>query len=105
MRKISLEQRRRTFQEASLGFTEEEAMEEASRCLQCKNPPCVSGCPVNIDIPAFIDKIKQGRFSDALEIIKRTNNLPAICGRVCPQEKQCEAKCVLEKKGEAINLG
>ncbi len=95
----------RNFDEVSLGFDKDEAIREAERCLQCKKPLCVEGCPVNINIPAFIEKIKEGHPESALDIIKRTNNLPAICGRVCPQETQCEEKCVLAKKGEAVNIG
>jgi glutamate synthase (NADPH) small chain len=95
----------KNFEEVNLGFTEEEAVKESSRCLNCKSPLCMSGCPVNVDIPGFITKIKEGKFKAALDIIKQTNNLPAVCGRVCPQEKQCESRCVLEKKDEPINIG
>lgn len=93
------------FNEVALGYTRENAIREASRCLQCKNMPCVEGCPVNITIPAFIKKIKEGDFMGAIHIIKETNALPAVCGRVCPQETQCESKCVLGKKGEPIAIG
>jgi glutamate synthase (NADPH/NADH) small chain len=93
------------FEEVNLGFTEEEAVEEASRCLNCKNPKCVDGCPVSIDIPGFIKKIKEKKFEQAAEVIKKTNNLPAVCGRVCPQEKQCEVECILDKKGAPVNIG
>ncbi|MBD3163864.1 NADPH-dependent glutamate synthase [Candidatus Woesearchaeota archaeon] len=93
------------FEEVSLGFTEGEALLEASRCLGCKAPKCVEGCPVNVDIPGFVSRIKDKKFRQAFETIKKTNNLPAICGRVCPQEKQCEAKCILAKKGQPVNIG
>ncbi len=86
------------FNEVALGYTRENAIREASRCLQCKNMPCVEGCPVNITIPAFIKKVKEGDFMGAIHVIKETNALPAVCGRVCPQESQCESKCVLGKK-------
>ncbi|HEY3275725.1 MAG TPA: bifunctional dihydroorotate dehydrogenase B NAD binding subunit/NADPH-dependent glutamate synthase [Syntrophorhabdaceae bacterium] len=93
------------FDEVALGYTRENAMREAARCLQCKNSPCVEGCPVNITIPAFIKKVKEGDFLGAIHVIKETNALPAVCGRVCPQESQCEEKCVLGKKGEPIAIG
>ena len=93
------------FSEVALGYTRENAIREASRCLQCKNMPCVEGCPVNITIPAFIKKVKEGDFMGAIHVIKETNALPAVCGRVCPQESQCESKCVLGKKGEPIAIG
>lgn len=93
------------FNEVALGYTRENAIREASRCLQCKNMPCVEGCPVNITIPAFIKKVKEGDFMGAIHVIKETNALPAVCGRVCPQESQCESKCVLGKKGEPIAIG
>ena len=93
------------FNEVALGYTEEEALQEASRCLQCKRPRCIEGCPVEIDIPAFIAKIKEKEFSAAISIIKEKNNLPAICGRVCPQETQCEETCVLGRKQEPVAIG
>ncbi len=93
------------FDEVALGYTKENAMQEAARCLQCKNMPCVEGCPVNITIPAFIKKVKEGDFMGAIHVIKETNALPAVCGRVCPQESQCESKCVLGKKGEPVAIG
>jgi glutamate synthase (NADPH) small chain len=93
------------FNEVALGYTPEKAIREASRCLQCKNMPCVEGCPVNITIPAFIKKIKEKDFMGAIHVIKETNALPAVCGRVCPQETQCEEKCVLGKKGEPVAVG
>ena len=85
--------RARNFEEVSYGYTEEMAVEEAQRCLNCKHMPCVSGCPVNVQIPKFISLIAQGKFADACSAIKETSALPAVCGRVCPQETQCEAKC------------
>ncbi|NPE29246.1 NADPH-dependent glutamate synthase [Methanococcoides sp. SA1] len=93
------------FDEVALGYTEEQAILEAERCLECKNPKCVEGCPVNIDIPGFISKIKEGDFQEAINIIKYTNTLPAVCGRVCPQEEQCEELCILGKKSEPIAIG
>lgn len=93
------------FKEVPLGYSKEEAVAEASRCLQCKTHPCVTGCPVEVNIPGFIRAIKEQRFADAITIIKKTNNLPAVCGRVCPQEDQCEKLCVLGKAGTAINIG
>lgn len=99
------QERIRDFFEVSLGLSKEEAKEEAARCLQCKEPLCVKGCPVEIDIPSFIRLIKEDRRKEALEKIKEKNNLPAVCGRVCPQENQCEAACVLNKKKIPINIG
>ena len=93
------------FNEVSMGYSPEQAVEEASRCIQCKNPQCVKGCPVNIDIPAFIKQIVAGDPKAALSKIKEKNNLPAVCGRVCPQEDQCEKMCILGKKGEPIAIG
>ena len=95
----------KNFDEVCLGYTKEQAIKEANRCLQCKNPLCVQGCPVNVRIPEFIQLIKNGDFDTALSKIKETNNLPGVCGRVCPQEKQCEAKCILGIKGEAVAIG
>jgi glutamate synthase (NADPH) small chain len=95
----------KNFKEVPYGYSEKEAIKEASRCLQCKNPLCVKGCPVEINIPKFILAIKEKRFSDSIEIIKNTNNLPAVCGRVCPQEDQCEKSCILQKTGNPINIG
>ncbi|MDR1519055.1 MAG: NADPH-dependent glutamate synthase [Planctomycetota bacterium] len=97
--------RAKNFNEVALGFSAEMARSEAARCFQCKKPPCVGGCPVNVDIPVFIKDIRDGRFGQAAKTLKRTNNLPAICGRVCPQETQCEAFCILGKKGEPIAIG
>ncbi|MEN6644066.1 MAG: NADPH-dependent glutamate synthase [Armatimonadia bacterium] len=93
------------FDEVALGYTPETAVVEASRCLGCKKPRCVEGCPVNVDIPAFITLIKSGKYVEAARKIKETNALPAICGRVCPQETQCEEKCVLGLKGEPVAVG
>ena len=93
------------FQEVCLGYNQEEAMEEASRCLKCKNARCVSGCPVAIDIPAFIREVENGQFEEAAKVIARSSALPAVCGRVCPQESQCEGKCVRGVKGEPISIG
>ena len=93
------------FDEVALGYSEEAAMDEAMRCLGCKNMPCVSGCPVNIRIPDFIDQIKKGDFESAYRIISESSSLPAVCGRVCPQEKQCESKCVRAIKGESVGIG
>ena len=98
-------ERRYNFNEVSYGYNLEEAMQEASRCLQCKKPMCVTGCPVNVQIPQFIGALAGGRVKDALQIIKQTNNLPAVCGRVCPQEEQCEKHCILAKKGESVAIG
>ena len=97
--------RNKNFLEVAMGYTEEMAMEEASRCLNCKNKPCVSGCPVNVRIPEFVAKVAEGKFEEAYEIITSTNSLPAISGRVCPQESQCEGKCVRGIKGESVSIG
>ncbi len=93
------------FEEVCLGYTEEEAMAEAERCLNCKNPRCVGGCPVSINIPAFIQEVKAGNFAEAYRIISESSALPAVCGRVCPQESQCEGVCVRGIKGEAVAIG
>ncbi len=97
--------RAKDFNEVSLGFSEEQALAEAKRCIQCKNPQCVKGCPVNIDIPAFIRHLANNDPKSALKKIKEKNNLPAVCGRVCPQEDQCEKMCILGKKGDPIAIG
>ena len=97
--------RNKNFLEVAMGYTEEMAIEEASRCLNCKNKPCVSGCPVNVRIPEFVAKVAEGKFEEAYEIITSTNSLPAISGRVCPQENQCEGKCVRGIKGESVSIG
>lgn len=97
--------RNKDFNEVALGYDEEMAVEEAKRCLNCKNHPCVSGCPVNISIPEFIAYVAQGKFEEAYQVIAKTSALPAVCGRVCPQEKQCESKCVRGIKGESVGIG
>jgi len=97
--------RAHNFQEVALGYTEEMAIDEAMRCLNCKNMPCVNGCPVKIHIPEFISKIKEGDFEGAYQIISKSSSLPAVCGRVCPQEVQCESKCVRGIKGESVGIG
>lgn len=97
--------RNKNFLEVAEGYTEEMAKEEAARCLNCKNKPCVSGCPVNVRIPEFIAKAAAGEFEEAYKIITSTNGLPAVCGRVCPQESQCEGKCVRGIKGEPVAIG
>ena len=97
--------RARNFIEVPTGYTPEMAKEEASRCLQCKNPGCVDGCPVGIDIPGFIKLILESDFTQSIRHIWKQNSLPAVCGRVCPQESQCEGKCILAKKGEPVAIG
>ena len=97
--------RNKNFKEVALGYTPEQAMDEAARCLNCKNKPCVGGCPVAIDIPAFIQEVKDGNFEEAYQIIQKSSSLPAVCGRVCPQETQCEQKCVRGVKGEPVAIG
>ena len=97
--------RAHNFEEVALGYTPEMAMEEAGRCLKCKNPKCVEGCPVNIRIPEFIGLVAEGKFQEAYEVITSTNSLPALSGRVCPQETQCEARCVRGVKGEPVAIG
>ena len=98
-------QRINSFDEVALGYSEEQAVLEASRCLNCKKPLCIEGCPVEINIPAFINFIKERKYADAIRTIKEKNNLPAICGRVCPQENQCEKRCVLGKKHQPVAIG
>ena len=97
--------RAHNFSEVALGYTPEIAVEEANRCLNCKNRPCVNGCPVNIDIPEFISEIKEGKFEEAYQIINKSSSLPAVCGRVCPQESQCEKVCTLGIKFEPVGIG
>ena len=97
--------RNRNFQEVALGYTEEQAVEEAQRCLNCKNHPCMEGCPVQVKIPAFIQKITERDFEGAYQTIFETSSLPAVCGRVCPQEKQCEKFCIRGVKGEPVGIG
>ncbi|WP_319402625.1 NADPH-dependent glutamate synthase [uncultured Anaeromusa sp.] len=98
-------ERGRNFKEVTLGYSDEQALTEAARCLQCKTAPCRQGCPVGVDIPGFIGKLKTGDVAGAREVLKDYNGLPAVCGRVCPQEEQCEKYCVLAKKGEAVGIG
>lgn len=93
------------FDEVCLGYNKEEAMEEAKRCLNCKNAQCVKGCPVAIDIPGFVSEIKEGNFEEAYQVISKSSALPAVCGRVCPQESQCEGKCIRGIKGESVSIG
>ncbi len=97
--------RNKNFNEVALGYTQEQAIDEAKRCLNCKNKPCVGGCPVKISIPEFISKVAEGKFEEAYEIISKSSSLPAVCGRVCPQENQCEGVCVRGKKGESVAIG
>ena len=105
MREQPPEERIKNFREVPLGYTPEEAVREAKRCLQCKRAPCIQGCPVNVKIPKFIAKIAEGDFRGAIRVIKEDNYLPAICGRVCPQETQCEAVCTLGRKFEPVAIG
>ena len=105
MKRQSPDERNKNFEEVELGYTKEEAIKEASRCLHCKIPKCVEGCPVNIMIPEFIAAVKEDDIQKAYDIISESSSLPAICGRVCPQEKQCESKCVKGIKGESISIG
>ena len=97
--------RNKNFQEVALGYTEEQALDEAQRCLNCKNKPCMTGCPVMVHIPEFIAEVAKGNFEEAYQIISNTSALPAVCGRVCPQENQCEKYCVRGKKGEPVGIG
>ena len=97
--------RNKNFKEVALGYSKETAVDEANRCLNCKNKPCVGGCPVNIDIPAVIQKVGQEDFSGAYDVIAKSSSLPAVCGRVCPQESQCEGKCVRGIKGDPVGIG
>ena len=97
--------RNKNFQEVALGYTEEQALDEAQRCLNCKNKPCMTGCPVMVHIPEFIAEVAKGNFEEAYQIISNTSALPAVCGRVCPQENQCEKYCVRGKKGDPVGIG
>ena len=97
--------RNKNFLEVALGYTEEQALDEAARCLNCKNHPCVDGCPVNVRIPEFIQKIVEKDYEGAYQVIHKTSSLPAVCGRVCPQESQCEMHCVRGKKGDPVGIG
>lgn len=105
MQELSIDTRVKSFDEVAIGYTEDQARQEAQRCLGCKTGPCVQGCPVGVPIPEFIKQIGLGNYAQAADIIKSTNLLPAICGRVCPQEKQCEQFCVRGKKGQAVGIG
>jgi len=105
MPELTPAERKNNFNEIPLGYSKETAMLEASRCIQCKKPACVEGCPVNVDIPGFIKEITDGNISGAFSVLKRTNTLPAVCGRVCPQESQCEAQCILGRKFEPVAIG
>ncbi|MBO4375689.1 MAG: FAD-dependent oxidoreductase, partial [Lachnospiraceae bacterium] len=98
-------ERARNFEEVCLGYNEEEAVAEAGRCLNCKNALCMQGCPVSINIPGFIAQIKERNFAEAYKILSESSSLPAVCGRVCPQESQCEGKCVRGIKGEPVSIG
>ncbi|MDY2698896.1 MAG: NADPH-dependent glutamate synthase [Suilimivivens sp.] len=105
VREQDAKERAANFEEVCLGYNKEEAMEEAARCINCKNAQCIKGCPVSIDIPAFVEKVKEGDVEAAYQIISESSALPAVCGRVCPQESQCEGKCIRGIKGEAISIG
>lgn len=98
------EVRNKNFNEVALGYTTDQAVDEAKRCLNCKNRPCVGGCPVRIRIPDFIQEVAKGNFDEAYRIIAESSSLPAVCGRVCPQETQCEQKCVRGIKGEPVAI-
>ena len=93
------------FDEVCLGYNKDEAVEEASRCIGCKNAKCIEGCPVSINIPGFIAEVKEGKFEEAYKVISESSALPAVCGRVCPQESQCEGRCIRGIKGEPISIG
>ena len=93
------------FEEVCLGYNKEEAMEEAARCINCKNAQCIKGCPVAINIPGFIEQVKNGNVEEAYKVIAESSALPAVCGRVCPQESQCEGKCIRGIKGEPVSIG
>ena len=97
--------RNKNFLEVALGYTKERAVDEAKRCLNCRHKPCVNGCPVRVNIPGFISKVAEGDFEGAYEVLSRDTSLPAVCGRVCPQESQCECKCVRGMKGESVAIG
>src|SRR5574344_1904673 len=97
--------RAKNFDEVCLGYNKEEAIEEANRCLNCKNAQCIKGCPVAINIPAFIEQVKTGNVEEAYKVISESSALPAVCGRVCPQETQCEGKCIRGLRGEAVSIG
>jgi glutamate synthase (NADPH/NADH) small chain len=105
MPKQNPEERAHNFREVAIGYSEEQTLAEAERCLQCREAPCINGCPVEVDIPAFIKLIRECRFEDAAKKIKEKNSLPAVCGRVCPQEEQCQAKCTVGKIGQPTSIG
>lgn len=105
VREQAPEVRAHNFEEVCLGYNEEEAVEEAGRCLNCKNARCIGGCPVSINIPAFIHKIVEKDFAAAYQVLSESSSLPAVCGRVCPQETQCEGRCIRGIKGEAVSIG
>jgi len=102
---LPLEERKTTFKEVELGFTHEQALEEAMRCLQCANPKCVEGCPARVNIPGFIKELRQGKIDEAAQVIRQSNFFPSICGRICQHERQCEGACILAKKGEPVQIG
>ena len=105
VREQDAKERAANFREVCLGYNEAEAREEASRCINCKNAQCIKGCPVAINIPGFIEKVKEGDIAQAYQIISESSALPAVCGRVCPQESQCEGKCIRGIKGDHISIG
>lgn len=105
VREQDAKERAANFEEVCLGYNKEEAMEEASRCINCKNAQCIKGCPVAINIPGFIEKVKEGEIEEAYQVISESSALPAVCGRVCPQESQCEGKCIRGIKGEPVSIG
>ena len=97
--------RNKNFEEVCLGYNMEEAQEEATRCINCKNAQCIKGCPVSINIPGFVHEVKEGNIEEAYKIISQSSALPAVCGRVCPQETQCEGKCIRGIKGDPVSIG
>ena len=105
VREQDAKERAANFKEVCLGYNQEEAQCEASRCINCKNAQCIKGCPVSINIPGFVEQVKLGNMEEAYKIISESSALPAVCGRVCPQESQCEGKCIRGIKGEAISIG
>ena len=105
VREQDAKERATNFKEVCLGYKMEEAKEEASRCINCKNAQCVKGCPVAIDIPGFVSQVKEGNIEEAYKIISESSALPAVCGRVCPQESQCEGKCIRGIKGDPVSIG
>ena len=100
-----MESRKREFKEVNIGYSLNEAVAESSRCVKCKNPTCIEACPIKVNVPEFIKRIRNKDIRGAAQIIREVNNLPGVCGRVCPQERLCEEKCILAKKGEAIAIG